>query len=431
MRPVNRRTFVRTAGSAVASLPFLGLSGCSRPPSRARVVVVGGGFAGGAAARYLRLWDPSIEVTVVERRNTFVSCPMSNLVLAGHRQIEELEHEYVGLAALGVEMVHDDATAVYPTQKMVRLASGRDLFYDRLIVAPGIDFAFDDTVGCEAAIESGQIFHAWRPGDQTIGLRRQIEAMPDGGVYVITIPPVPFRCPPGPYERVTLVADYFARTKPSSHILVFDSNPDIVSKGALFRQAWAERTPGMIEYIPNTRPDRVDGATNSIAIDGEMVRGDVLNVIPTQRAGELATRAGLVMVGERWCRVDWRTCESVVVPDVHVLGDATDSAPGMPKSGHMANAQAKVCAAAVVELLNGRSPNPDPIFTNTCYSYVSGTEAMHVASVHRWDAERTTVSPVVGAGGLSAAPNPEEGIHAWSWAQNIWADTVGGSGAMT
>jgi len=426
MRIISRRTFVRTAGSAVAALPLLGIAGCASGAPRARVVVVGGGFGGGAAARYLRLWDPSIQVTLVERRNTFLSCPMSNLVLAGHRQLEELEHGYGGLASLGVEMVHDDAMAVYPEQKTVRLASGRDLPYDRIIVSPGIDFVFEDTVGCEAAIESGQIFHAWRPGTQTAGLRSQLEAMEDGGVYIITIPPVPYRCPPGPYERVTLIADYFTRAKPNSKILVFDSNSDIVSKGALFRQAWGDRYPGMIDYVPSTRPDRVDGATSSLEIAGEMIRGDILNVIPAQRAGELANRAGLLMAGERWCRVDWRTCESVVVPDVHVLGDATESAPAMPKSGHMANAQAKVCAAAIIELLNGRPPNPEPLLTNTCYSYVSGSEAMHVSSVHRWDAERTTVSSLPSAGGLSTAPSSEEGTHAWSWARNIWADTVGG-----
>ncbi len=424
---IDRRTFLKAVGSTAALAPLAALGGCGIP--RARVVVIGGGFGGATAARYLRMWDPGIQVTLVERGRTFRSCPMSNLVLTGHRQSHQLEHGYEALERLGVTLVHDDAMAVYPEsgsgQGLVRLAGGGDLEYDRLIVSPGIDFVFDDIVGCEAAIEAGQVFHAWRPGPQTVGLRDQLEAMEDGGVYVLTIPPMPYRCPPGPYERASLVADYFQRAKPRSRVLVFDANPDLVSKGELFRTTWEERYSDILEYIPDTGPGRIDGSSLTVDIDGEAVQADVLNVIPPQRAGEIASRAGLLTENGRWCGVDWRTCESLAVPNIHVLGDATASAPGMPKSGHMANAQAKVCASAVVALLNGRSPDPEPILTNTCYSFVSGLEAMHVASVHRWDRERTTVTPVPEAAGLSVAPSEDEAIHAWSWARNIWGDSVG------
>ncbi len=422
---IDRRTFLRTLGGAASLIPLSGLANCTPAQSQARVVVIGGGFGGSTAAKYIRLWDPSIQVTLIERRPRFTSCPMSNLVLSGLRNPGEIEHGYDALAGYGVNVVHDDAYAVYPDRKSIRLASGAEVVYDRLIMSPGIDFVFDEVVGCEAAIQAGQVFHAWRPGTQTEGLRSQLEAMEDGGVFIMTIPEAPYRCPPGPYERMCLVADYFQREKPRSKVLVFDANPEIVSKSELFRTAWAERYPEMIEYVPGARPEAVDGEATTVTVEGEVIEAGVLNVIPQQRAGEIAARAGLVAGGEHWCAVDWRTCESLAVPDIHVLGDATASAPGMPKSGHMANAQAKVCAGAVIDLLGGRPPDPDPVLTNTCYSFVSSDEAMHVASVHRWDPEHTTVTPVPEAGGLSPAPNADEANHAWGWAQNIWADALG------
>jgi sulfite dehydrogenase len=414
----NRRQLLKLAGAAGA-LSLAGCAGMGGAP-KARVVVVGGGYGGATAAKYLRLWDPAIEVVMVERESMFTSCPMSNLVIGGNRSIDQIRRGYDGLARHGVRVVNDEVTAVDGAKKTVTLARGGALSYDRLIVSPGIDFNFGEIEGSQAAQE--RVPHAWKAGPQTLALRRQLEAMRDGGVYLLSIPLAPYRCPPGPYERMSQVAHYFKRAKPRSKVLVLDANPDVTSKGPLFKRAWQELYPGMIEYRGNSKVVAVDGSAMAVRTEFDTVRGDVLNVVPPQRAGDIAVKAGLITHNNRWCDVDWRTCESKAVKGIHVLGDATLSAPGMPKSGHMTNQQAKVCAAAIIALLGGREPNPQPVMTNTCYSFVSDTEVIHVASVHQWDAGQVTVIPVKGAGGVSAARSELEGKYGWAWAQNIWAD---------
>jgi len=240
-----------------------------------------------------------------------------------------------------------------------------------------------------------------------------------------TIPKAPYRCPPGPYERASQVANYFKKYNPRAKVLVVDANPDVTSKGKLFKQAWADLYPGMIEVRGNSKAVGVDPRTGTVKTEVEEVKGDVLNVVPPQRAGDIAVKAGLITANNRWCGVDWRTTESTAVKGVHVLGDATLSAPGMPKSGSMANQQAKVCAAAIVAMVNGREPGADPRIVNTCYSYVSDDEVIHVASVHELDADKKTFVAIKGAGGLSPARNALEGKYAWAWAQNIWSDMLG------
>ncbi len=422
MEQFKRRDFLKVAGAATA----LSLAGCAgMGASKGRVVVIGAGFGGATAAHYIRMWDPGIEVVMVDRETGFTSCPMSNLVIGGHRKIEETQRSYDGLRRLGVRVVNDDAVAVDAAKRVVRLARGGDLSYDRLIVSPGIDFMYDQIGGYAAAMQSRRVVHAWKAGPQTVELRAQLERIADGGVYLIAIPPAPYRCPPGPYERISQVASYFKVAKPRSKILALDANPDVTSKGPLFKKAWADLYPGMIEYRGQARVVAVDGAAMSVRTEFDTIKGDVLNVIPPHRAGEIAVKAGLITHNDRWCDVDWRSCESKVVKNVHVLGDATLSAPGMPKSGHMANQQAKVCAAAVIAMINGQAPNPSPVVTNTCYSYVSSSEVVHVASVHQWDSGQSTLIPVKGAGGVSSARNELEGKFAWAWAQNIWADMFG------
>ncbi|HEY9530278.1 MAG TPA: NAD(P)/FAD-dependent oxidoreductase, partial [Burkholderiales bacterium] len=374
------------------------------------------------AARYLRMWEPAIDVVMVERNDAFTSCPMSNLVLGGNRSIEEIRRTYDGLRRRGVRVVQDDATAIDAAKKVVRLQRGGELGYDRLIVSPGVDFNFGEIEGYQASQDRS--LHAWKAGPQTVALRRQLEAMRDGGVYVLAVPLAPYRCPPGPYERASQVAHYFKRAKPRSKVLILDANPDVTSKGPLFKRAWADLYKDIIEFRGNSKVVAVDAVGMAVRTEFDTVKGDVLNVVPPQRAGDIAVKAGLITHNNRWCDVDWRTLESKVVKGVHVLGDSTLSAPGMPKSGHMTNQQAKVCAAAVIELLNGRTPNPAPVMTNTCYSYVSDTEVIHVASVHQWDAGQATIIPVKGSGGVSAARNELEGKYAWAWAQNIWADML-------
>ena len=312
-----------------------------------------------------------------------------------------------------------------PTSACVKLARGGDLPYDRLILSPGVDFIWDSVPSLNNAAAQEAILHAWKAGPQTVALRRQLEAMPDGGVFVLSIPVAPYRCPPGPYERACQVAWYFKRAKPKSKVLILDGNADVTSKGPLFKKAWAEEYPGIVEYRPNYTLTDVDVTTRTAKFEvQDSVRASVLNVIPPQRASAIALSAGVVTANERWCDVDFVTFESVKVKNIHVLGDAIQPATGMPKSGHMANQHAKVCAAAVVALLAGQAPNPSPVLTNTCYSFVTDKDVVHVCSVHQYDKEKKTVLPVPGSGGLSSAMSELEGRYAWNWAKTVWADML-------
>jgi sulfide dehydrogenase [flavocytochrome c] flavoprotein chain len=419
----SRRRFMLSA----AALGGFSLAGCAATapagPSIGRVVIVGGGFGGSTAARYLRLWGGNVDVTLVERNAGFVSCPISNLVVGGYKQMSDITRGYEGLKAMGVKVVQGEVTAVDAAAKKVRLAGGQELPYDRLIVSPGIDFMNEQVGGLAAAFDSGRLVHGWKAGPQTVALRQQLVDMPDGGVYAISIPKVPYRCPPGPYERACMVAAYFKDAKPRSKVLVLDANPEIQSKKALFERAFAQHYKGIVEYRPNAELKEIAG--NVAKFDFEDVKADVLNVVPPQRAADLARSAGLVNINNRWAGVNWLTMESTAVPGVHVLGDATFPAALMPKSGHMANQHAKVAAAAVIQLLKGEAVNATPVVMNTCYSFVTAKDVIHVASVHQYDAAEKTFKTVPGSGGVSAAANQIEGRYALSWADNIWHDMLG------
>jgi sulfite dehydrogenase len=412
------------AGAALAATSMAGCAGmgAGSGPSIGRVVIVGGGFGGSTVARYLKLWGGSVDVTLVERNASFVSCPISNLVLGGHMSIDSITRGYGGLKALGVKVVQGEVTAIDAAGKKVRLAGGAELPYDRLVVAPGVDFMTDGVGGLAAALDSGRITHSWKAGPQTVALRKQLEAMPDGGVYMLSIPKSPYRCPPGPYERACMVASYFKTAKPRSKVLIMDANPDIQSKKGLFMKAWDQHYKGLIEYRPNAELREVSGMTAKF--DFEDVKADVLNIIPQQRAGDLARTSGLVNLNGRWVGVDWLTLESTAAPGIHVIGDATFSAPAMPKSGHMANQQAKVAASAIISLLKGEPVNQAPVVMNTCYSFVTAKDVVHVASVHQYVATEKTFKTVPGSGGLSVAANQIEGRYALSWADNIWRDML-------
>jgi len=390
------------------------------------VVVVGGGYAGATAAKYVRMWGPDIEVTLVERDAEFISCPLSNRVLAGVIQLKDLTRDYGRLQAKhGVKLIRDEATAIDPVAQEVRLGKGGVLKYDRLIVAPGVDILYDEVPGLDSPEAQARVLHAWKAGAQTVALRKQLEAMANGGVYAMTIPKAPYRCPPGPYERACQVAWYFKSSKPKSKVLILDSNEDVVSKKGLFMKAWSERYAGIVEYRPNSELTGVDAATLTAKLTFEDVKADVLNVVPPQRAGRIAADAGLITANNRWCGVDFLTYESSSVKNVHVLGDAIMAAPQMPKSGHMANQHAKVCAAAVVALMHGEPVNSQPLVTNTCYSFVSDKEVIHVASVHAYSPEKKTMEIVPGASGVSAAAGELEGQYAEAWGRNIWSDMLG------
>jgi sulfite dehydrogenase len=408
-----------TGAAAVAGCAGMGGS------SAGRVVVIGGGYGGATAARYIRLWAPDVDVTLVERNDTFVSCPISNLVLGGNTQMSNITMGYGGLRARGVRVVRGEAVAVDAPAKQVRLADGSSLAYDRVIVSPGIDFIYDQIPGLKSAEAQNRVPHAWKAGPQTVTLRKQLEAMRDGGVFVFHVPMAPYRCPPGPYERVCQVADYLKRDKPRSKIIVLDSNPDIVSKKGLFLASWNGLYKGMIDYRPNSELADVDVKGMTVKLTFDSVKGDVLNVVPPHRAGDIALKTGLITANQRWCGIDWTTCESVAVKGVHVLGDATLSAPAMPKSASMANQHGKICAASVIALLKGQPVHPEPVIMNTCYSFVDGRSAMHVTSVHTYDPAQKTLVPVKGAGGLSDKASELEGTYAWGWARNIWGDALG------
>jgi sulfide dehydrogenase [flavocytochrome c] flavoprotein chain len=423
---VNRRLFAQTLGLGAAGTLAL-TAGCAMGGRGPKVVVIGGGFGGATAAKYVRLWsDYGINVTLVEPNAAFVSCPISNLVLGGSKTMADITTPYDNLSKRhGVNVVRDMVTSIDADKRVVKLASGGELAYDRVIVSPGVDFMWEALPGMSKAGAQDKVLHAWKAGAQTVALRKQLEAMPDGGVYAMAIPLAPYRCPPGPYERACQIASYFKAAKPKSKVLILDANDDVTSKGPLFKKAWAERYAGIVEYRPKHALVDVDAAGNTLKFEfNDDVKAAVLNVIPPMRAGEIAVKSGLATANKRWCEVDFLTFESKAAKNIHVLGDSIQTAALMPKSGHMANQHAKTCAAAVVALLGGKAVNDAPIYNNTCYSFVSADEVVHVSSVHKYDAEKKTMSVVAGSGGVSAAASALEGAYAMGWAQNIWADSL-------
>lgn len=423
---MQRRQFLQSASAGVVLASTFGCASIGGQ-AQAKVVIVGGGYAGATAARYLRLWSQgSVAVTLIEPNAQFISCPLSNLVLGGSMQLPELTMDYAALQKLhGVEVLRDTVTSIDAAARRVTLSGGQSLAYDRLIVSPGIDFMYDGLPGLQTDAAQERVLHAWKAGAQTLALRKQLEAMPDGGRYALIIPVAPYRCPPGPYERACQIAHYFKQAKPKSKVLILDGNPDVTSKGPLFKKVWAERYAGIIEYQPKFTLSEVDAKTLTATSEfGDKVQADVLNVVPPQRAGKIAQLAGLANMNKRWCEVDFLTMESTQAKNIHVLGDAIQIAPLMPKSAHMANQHAKVCAAAVLELLQGQAPNPEPMMSNTCYSFVSDKEVVHVASVHRYDAAKKTMLTVAGSGGVSNAASELEGVYAMNWAHSIWADSL-------
>jgi len=417
---MHRRDFLKlsAAGLFMSAVPQMAISA----NLRRRVVVIGGGYAGASAAKYLRMWSSgNIDVVVVEPNPYFISCPLSNLVLGGSRRIGELTLDYELLKSRnGIQWVQDRVTGIDPVARVVRLSRG-ELGYDRLIIAPGVDFIYDDLPMLQSAEAQELIPHAWKAGLQTVNLRRQLEAMPDGGVFTLSVPKMPYRCPPGPYERASQVAFYLKHHKPRSKIIVLDANADIVSKKDLFTKAWADLYPGMIDYRPDSSVVEVDVAARTVKTEFETVKSQVLNLIPPQAAGKPAQLAGAVNIDQRWCEVDFLTYESKVVPVVHIVGDAVSAA--LPKSAHMATSQARVCASAIVATMSGQSPDATPVFANTCYSYVSDKLAMHVANVYRYDTVKKAMVPAEG-GGVSDRPSELEGSYAQAWARNMWSDVL-------
>jgi len=422
MTGLSRRRFLGVSGAALGGVVLGGLAGCAAsmkgdfaPKAGKRVVVVGGGWGGATAAKYVRLQDPSTEVILLEPNKQFISCPMSNLVLSGVRTLESLTMSYDGLRRHGVRILHERASALDPATRRVRVGEGY-LEYDRLILSPGIDFQWDQIQGLPEAKDA--ILNAWTAGPQTVALALQLQSMADGGVFVMTVPPAAYRCPPGPYERACQVAWYLKNRKPRSKLIVLDANPNIVSKPGLFREAW--KAYPNIDYRASSKVVKVDVSARTVSVDlGDTVTYDVLNLIPPQRAAAIAVQADLVGGDKRWCEVDHITYESVKAKDVHIIGDSTIGIP-VPKSGTVANAMGKICANAVVSLVNGRPVIPMPPI-NTCYSWVNDREAMAVINAYRIENNKVVQIEQKLTPGQSVA----FGENALSWAQSIWSDVLG------
>lgn len=423
MMTINRRNLIKTAAAAgsLALFPQLKLKAKSGK-GRQRVVVIGGGFAGATAAKYLKMWAPELDVVMVERHTHFVSCPQSNMVLSGSRSLQQLTHDYQFLSTTHrVSTIQAVLTRIDTGNKKVGLDDGSEIHYDRLIIAPGIDFIYDDLPMLTPGVVASRIPHAWKAGAQTQLLADQLKAMPQGGKVVMTVPRAPFRCPPGPYERACQIALFLKQSNPTGKLIILDANGDIASKKALFQGAWEMYYPGLIDYYPSNALESVDVKNLSVESLFDNIQADVLNVIPPQKAGKVAELAGAINVDNRWCEVDFRSYESTAVEGVHVIGDAVAS--NLPKSAHIANAQSKVCAAAVIDLLNEQPVEASPKFGNTCYSFVDGDKAGHVAAVFGYDAEDGQMAALPG-GGVSASATEQEGRFAKAWAQNIWSDTL-------
>ncbi len=409
----------------ILAAPLLATPFIARAQTAPRVIVVGGGFAGATAARFLRRINPTIDVLLIEPNAIFVACPFSNEVIAGLRDIDAQRFIYDGLAADGIRVVQAAATEINPTRRSVAFGSNL-LLYDRLILAPGIDIDWSALPGYDESA-ANRMPHAWKAGEQTILLRRQLEAMPDGGVVVMSAPPNPFRCPPGPYERASLIAYYLKTRKPRSKLILLDAK-DSFSKQKLFQQAWQQLYPGLLEWVSLSdggKVTRVDPATNTFETDFGSHKADVANVIPPQRAGAIAAAAG---VADRtgWCPIDPVTFESKLQPNIHVVGDAA-IAGAMPKSAFAANAQAKVCAEAVAALLAGNTPQ-GPKLINTCYSLAAPDYGFSIAGVyHPVNGQLTDIEGAGGTSPLNASAEQRalEAKYAEAWFKTITNETFG------
>lgn len=446
---MDRRQFLQSSAGAAGLVTVGGLTACtttSTAPAvatkkgRPKVVVIGAGFGGATCARYIKMWEPHIEVTMIEKGDKFYSCPTSNDVIANHKGMDSITFGYDNLKGIIDNWVQDTVTAIDTDKRTVTTAGGKSFAYDRLVLAGGVELLFNTVKGYDAEAQK-TVKHAWKASpDQTGVLAQQVKDMPDGGVFVMSVPKAPYRCPPGPYERASLIADYFKKAKPKSKIIVLDGNEDIASKKGLFLAAWKKHygygtDKSIIDYRPNNMPRSVDAKTKMVGTEFDDVKGDVINVVPVMRAAEVCGMANVRRGSDgkdgAWCPVDFRTYESKFVKNVHVIGDSALS--NFPKSGSMANNMAKVCAASICEMCNGRDPVDTPVVANTCYSATSGTTAMHVAAVFRYNDKDKNGNLIPGGEmkaqslpgkGLSDAESEIEREYMEGWKVNVIHDTL-------
>ncbi len=420
---MRRRDFIRYTAVGLGALslaPSLSLAGAGRK----RVVVIGGGYGGLTAARYLKRLNPAIEVVLIERNEKFISCPISNWVLVDKWPMANISFSYDSLAGQGVKVVRDEIIGLDAIAGYVQGKAGR-YAYDRLIVSPGIDFRDELIEGYDQRAKDA-FPHAWHAGPQTLQLQQQLADLPAGGTVMMTVPASPYRCPPGPYERASLIADYLKKNKPGARLIVVDPHPRIASKTGLFQSAWDDYYQDVIDYRTEQTVVGVDVDKNSIRTQTDEINADVINLIPGQKAAELAFTLGLVPEGELWAPVKAQTLESTMIPGVYVIGDATDTRTSgpMPKSGYVANSMGKVVAAAIVADLAGKK-TPIPWFANTCYSMVSMTEAIYITGVYYYDPVLDTTITVNEGTRVSGGRSALYGRYAEDWGPAIWSDMLG------
>ncbi len=411
---LTRRQFLQGVGvvTAAGSFPAIIKAASTRP----QIVVVGGGFAGATAAKYLRHWSTAVDVTLVEPNASYYSCIMSNLVLNNQLNLSQITFNYTTLTQkYGVKVVNDWVDSINAPNQTVQLRNGTTLAYDRLIIAPGVKFL--DVPG----LDSTKVPHAWKAGVQTQLLQQQLAAMPAGGTFVMTIPAAPYRCPPGPYERACVVADYLKRNKPGSKVTVLDANAAIVAEKAIFEAAFTNTYGDMLQYVPNATLQSVDSDQKIAYTSAGTYKADVLNVIPAQSAGDILHTAGLVNVGSKWAGVNPLSYESTVSPNIHIIGDS--QATAQPKAGHIANAEAKVCADAILRLLAGGQPYGLPMTNSACYSPITATTASWLSAVFAYDQASGTMQVVTASNGGAAAPSTKNYSRMFDWANNLFADT--------
>lgn len=431
---MNRRDFFRLASMAGLGASMAGWSGFSNAatatqlgtvPSntgiKGRVVVIGGGMAGATVAKYLRLWGGSgVSVTLVERETAYTSNILSNLVLNGQRTLQSLQFTYTTLASrYGVRLVKGEVSAIDPVGHSISLADGNKLPYDRLLVAPGV--VFDSIAGLETAAAQAKVPHAWQAGVQTTLLRNQLTAMPAGGSFVMSIPAKPYRCPPGPYERACVVADWLKKNKPGSKVIVLDANPGIIAEPLAFSNAFDVVHKGVVEYHPSAVINSIDASTMTLNTNLGNLKASVINAIPPHKAGKVVTANNLANVGGRWAGVDVLTYQSTAAPDIHIIGDA--AATTQPKAGHIANQEAKICADAIVRLFSGRSPDPSPVTNSACYSPITADTASWLTAIFSYDAVSRTMLPVPAAAAEAAGRSKENYKEMFQWFNTLMEDS--------
>ncbi len=415
----NRRDFLRMAGLASASwaLPKA-VSAATTPP---HVLVIGGGFGGATVAKYLKLWGGNIDVTLIDRSAIHYACILSNMVITGALPMSRIQLGYTNLQTKrGVQFAQGEALSVDPVARRVTVQIGSDYYdysYDKLVLAPGIEF-----INPAGNYNANLTPHAWKAGPQTLLLKNQLAAMTKSQTYVMTIPQSPYRCPPGPYERACSVADYLKRKKKGAKIIVLDANASIQAEPVNFGNAFKNIYKGVLTYVPNAGVTSVDSTSKTIVTTAGTFKGAVLNVIPNQRAGQIVTTAGLANDPTgRWSVVNPLNYASTAYPDIHILGDS--QATGQPKSGHMANSQAKVCADAIIRAFNGEAPDPNPVTSSACFSPITATTAAWLTASFQYDPTTRSMKRVEASFAEAPGPTSDGMQQMFHWADNIFADS--------